>query len=168
MLGYLCVCCLCVLSIPLVTRAWHVGNPRHVTCRVYIDMHPSVCILYSCYVNCTIWVLIWFEYFALMCLWVYLVMWSVLLCGLFQSCGLIFCQSQIFLIFQMVSIFSSYDVFASLFLSFQSVSASTECHECLWIWGGIPRIFLFCELLKQRCKCFATRLVVFDVPCVSL
>ena len=41
MLECLYVCCLCVLIIPLVTRAWHVGNPRHVTCRVYIDMHLS-------------------------------------------------------------------------------------------------------------------------------
>jgi hypothetical protein len=48
---YMYACCVCVLIIPLVTRAWHAGKPRHVACRVYIDMHLSVYILYSCYVN---------------------------------------------------------------------------------------------------------------------
>jgi len=114
MLEYLYVCCVCVLIIPLVTRAWHVGNPRHVACRVYIDMHLGVCVLCSCHVNLSylsfnLIRVFWFN--VSMSLFGHVVcftMWSVF--DLWSN----FCQSQNFLIFQMVSIFSSYDVFASL------------------------------------------------------
>ena len=96
MLEYLYVCCLCVLIIPLVTRAWHAGNPRHVTCRVYIDMHPSVCILYSCHVN---WCYLSFNLIWVFCFKVSMSLFGHVVCFAMWSVLVLwsnFCQSQNF------------------------------------------------------------------------
>ena len=130
MLGYLCVCCLCVLTIPLVTRAWHVGNPRHVTCRVYIDMHPSVCILYSCYVNLSY---LSFNLIRVFCFNVSMRLFGHVVCFAMWSISVmwsIFVKVKIFLIFSNGFNFRFFWCFASLFLSF---SVSFSFNRVSWV-----------------------------------
>jgi hypothetical protein len=97
-----------------------------------------------------------FGHVVCFAMWSVLVLWSI------------FVKVKIFLIFQMVFIFSSYDVFANLFCLFSQFQLQQRVMSAYGYREAYPVFFLFCEFLNQRCKCFVTRLVVFNVPCVSL